>query len=476
VRIQTKLFFIILSSCALLVTVMVLLMQWTVDRGLLKYVNIRQHQVHERIVGRLQQVYVQTGDWDFLRQNPGLLNRFARELVAGDAESDLPAGVAVDSRFAAGHQRPPLPGGATLVILDAAKQPVLGRYKPERRQYNLLPIRVIEGETPVGWLAFSPPRHLSEDFDLALAGELKKGVLSISFVSILLSAALAMLLAFLLQRRVKTLALATRKVAEGDYSARVDAVSGDELGQLGRDFNDLATTLQQNEAARKRWIADISHELRTPLSIAGGELEAMIDGVRPVSVANLQSARTEIVHLNRLVDDLYEMTNLDIGALQYRKSLLDFTALVRHETDSFSIQCSEHGLTCRTELPQKPLPIKADSHRMRQLLQNLLSNSIKYTDAPGSIIVRLGESKGQAVLAVEDSAPGVETGHLTRMFDHLFRVESSRNRKTGGAGLGLAICRQIVMGHNGGIIAAHSALGGVQMIVTLPLSEEHKCE
>ncbi len=515
-RIQSKLFFIILGSCAMLVVVMVALVQWSVDRGMLKIVNHRQQQIHEQLVKRLAQSWQEQGSWDFLRENPGVFARLVREQVAavlaGDAvtESPLPGPGVPSSRGSpdpmpdlierisptasepmpgrgpgawkgppdplSGHAGHPLLRRAGLAVLDADRQVVAGRYLPHRHSYELLPIRPLDTGEPIGWLAYVPPRQLTEVYDLALADELKTGVLYISLLSIVLSAALALPLAWLLLRRIRDLALATRRVAEGDYTQRVTVASSDELGQLGRDFNHLAASLQANEIARKRWIADISHELRTPLAIAAGELEAMIDGVRPATTANLLSARSEIAQLNRLVEDLYEMTNRDSGALQYRREHLDLAALVREQTSSFQSLCAERRLTLGADLPDAPVPVDADSDRLRQLLNNLLGNALKYTDPPGRIDVLLAVRNGpsHAVLTIDDTTPGVADEHLPHLFDHLYRVDSSRNRLTGGSGLGLTICRQIVEGHGGSIQAGRSELGGLRITVVLPLATEDR--
>jgi two-component system sensor histidine kinase BaeS len=327
----------------------------------------------------------------------------------------------------------------------------------------------------IGWLGFSAPKNPIDDFDLALKDTLATGFLGVSVISVLLSAALAMPLTFLIVRRIAALVDGTQAISRGDYSYRVTAQSNDEITQLSRDFNHLAQTLEQNETARKRWIADISHELRTPLAITSGELEAMEDGVRELSINNVRSAREGIKHLQHLVDDLYELTNADIGALSYHKQEFDLVQLVNNEIENFKLIATDAGLKVEFELPERAILIWADMSRMKQLIQNILGNSEKYTETPGQIRVSLSYEKNpmkesMAKLTVEDSAPGVASEHLNKLFDHLYRVEASRNRSTGGSGLGLAICRQIVLAHNGEIVALPSTLGGLSVSISLPLN------
>lgn len=489
-RIQTKLFLIILCSSVVLVLGMYGLTQWTVDKGLLKYVNTREQQANQQIIRQLAEGYETHGSWRFLKENPRLLGWLAQNAdpegapPLPDSERTPRGRFEPPPRFPQGdrYRRPPPPPSprqqadlpvaprAALAVLDAGKQLIVGRYDPNNNDTELSPITLAQSDTPIGWFAFTPPKRLSEDFDLALAEELQTGFLSISALMLVLSAALALPLSYLLLKRIKQLAAATRTVAKGDFSQRVSIGSNDELGQLGRDFNELAQTLQANETSRKRWFADISHELRTPLAVASGELEAMIDGVRPATPENLQSAHDEIRHLNRLINDLYELSSADIGALKYHKSNVDFRTLVEQEVHTLESTAAANGLEVALHLGATPATLRADPHRLKQLLRNLLGNALKYTDAPGKIAVTLSVEGDTVQLLIEDSAPGVAAAHMARLFDPLYRVDSSRNRKTGGSGLGLGICKQIVAGHNGSLRASSSALGGLCITVELPLA------
>ena len=492
-RIQWKLFLIILISSSFLVLGMFLTTQWTVDKGLLKYVNIREQNTTKTISEALATAYSQRDSWVFLERNPQILNRIARNSSRQFNDEMAPPprhrpprefGHPPPQRpFRAdrpepsdGHPPPPRDGNnAPFTVLDAAKSHVAGRlFNPQDpdklEEVQLTAIRHPNDQSIVGWLAFKSPSRLRDDFDLALSEELNNSFIWISVITLLVSAALALPLSYLLVRRIKSIADATRKVAEGDFGQRIDISSKDELGDLAQNFNHLAQTLEANETARKRWIADISHELRTPLAITSGELEAMIDGIRSPTPENLQSAHEEIKHINRLIDDLYQLTNADIGALKYQKSDIDLNALLEHEARYFETKARETGLDLKLSLCQAPCPLWADASRMKQLFHNLLNNALKYTDSPGIIEIAVDQDKKDAFIVIRDSAPCVDSEHLQKLFDPLYRVESSRNRKTGGSGLGLAICKQIVLGHGGSIEADTSDLGGIQITIKLPLA------
>ncbi|HET8711686.1 MAG TPA: ATP-binding protein, partial [Spongiibacteraceae bacterium] len=271
-----------------------------------------------------------------------------------------------------------------------------------------------------------------------------------------------------LVKPIRQLARGTHELTQGNYIVALPTQRRDELGELARDFNELAHTLAANDNSRKRWLADISHELRTPLSILRGELEAILDGVRPSDHEHLQSLHQEVQHLTRLVDDLHALTTADIGGLQYRKTLCDVAELWRDQCAAHQQNFKAAGLSLTTDIPGQEIELYADEDRLRQLLDNLLDNSRKYTAAGGTVQVDVEALPGGVELIVQDSAPGVPEAALPKLFDHLFRVEDSRNRATGGSGLGLAICQRIVTAHEGEISAGLSELGGLRIRVFFP--------
>jgi len=274
-------------------------------------------------------------------------------------------------------------------------------------------------------------------------------------------------LARALLKPIEQSAALARRLGDGDYHEKIAENRSDEIGELMRGMNRLAQSLAQASAARERWLADISHELRTPVAVLQGELEALIDGVRPASPDHLRSLHQEILHLKRLLDDLHDLSLADVGALRYRFAMLDFTALCGDALEAMRGRFSDHKLTLNIQLPTHPIMLQGDSTRLRQLLDNLLENSLKYTDPGGRVDVTMQATDRGARLDIADSAPGVSDADRQRLFEHLFRVEASRNRQLGGAGLGLALCERIVSAHRGSIEASASPFGGLQMTVLL---------
>jgi two-component system sensor histidine kinase BaeS len=293
----------------------------------------------------------------------------------------------------------------------------------------------------------------------------------IALLMIIVSASLAWLLAYTLGRPLKRITKAAKALAVGRYDIRLPVESTDELGQLARDFNEMAAALEQSEHARRRWVADISHELRTPLAVLRGELEALQDGIRPLTIAAIDSLFGDVMRLNRLTEDLYQLSLSDQGALSYRKAHVNPVEILQEDLAALKPEFENKQITikCSDNLPA-PVFIYADPDRLSQLYRNLLNNSANYTDNKGQLAITLCRQSDKLVIDFSDSEPGVPEYELPQLFDRFYRVESSRNRHHGGAGLGLAICSNIVEAHNGTIQAQSSPLKGLAIHIEFPIS------
>ncbi len=364
---------------------------------------------------------------------------------------------------------PPAPNDRTglstrIRLLGAEQQRIIGP-PDESGQAELRPISV-NGET-VGWLSLTPAHVPTTDIDRSFLDEQLRALYPIGGGALLLSLLFGVPMGRHLLRPVKAIAGGARRLTMGRYETRLQPQGGDELGQLAQDFNTLAEALQRNERLRRQGMADVSHELRTPLGLLRGEIEAMQDGIRPLNQERLAALHATVMGLSGLVDDLYDLALADAGALSYRKTEVDLAVIVEQAVAAAQSGCAEAGLKLSVHL-DGPLAVNADPRRMRQVLDNLLSNSRRYTDRGGEIVVRTGRANGRATIEVEDSAPGVEAAALPKLFQRFFRVEASRNRASGGAGLGLPICHSIVAAHKGTLQAQQSPLGGLRMVVEIP--------
>lgn len=456
--ISTKLFVAVLAGVLLVILSMGLATSWSFGRGFLGFINEQAMERMAQVVPRLATAYQREGNWDFLRNRPDRWFDVMRpDPDAARATDDL---------------RPPLASDLTgalfrIALLDKDKKRVTGY--PAIGEDALVQPVVVNSET-VGWLAVTPFQSVTE----AGGERFQQYQLRTSLVMGVFSLLLAMLIAWWIARTllepVKRVAAATHRLASGDYSSRVAVASDDEVGQLSRDFNQLAYTLERNEKMRREFMADVSHELRTPLSVLRGELEAIEDGVRSLDQSSMKSLQGEVSMLSKLVDDLYELSLADVGALTYRKAPCLLNDLLENSLAMYRDRFTARQLQIDLELPRQPLELLADASRLQQLFSNLLENAVRYTDVNGTLRISVGVDRDTVRIDFLDSGPGVSADQLPRLFERFYRGESSRNREHGGAGLGLAICRSIANAHDGSLVADHSPYGGLWLILRLPRS------
>lgn len=323
----------------------------------------------------------------------------------------------------------------------------------------------------VGAVIASPVERLTRNTDINFDRQQRQTSWLIVALSTLLAALATFPLARGLLAPVKRLVDGTHKLAAGDFTTRVAPTSEDELGRLAEDFNQLASTLEKNQQMRRDFMADISHELRTPLAVLRGELEAIQDGVRKFTPETLASLQAEVGTLTKLVDDLHQLSMSDEGALAYQKAPVDLIPLLEVAGGAFRERFASRGLKLQFSLPDS-ITVFGDRDRLMQLFNNLLENSLRYTDSGGSLKISAEQHDKTVRLTFADSAPGVSDDQLQKLFERFYRTEGSRNRASGGSGLGLAICLNIVEAHNGRIIAAHSPFGGLSITVELPLERD----
>ena len=339
--------------------------------------------------------------------------------------------------------------------------------------FDSLTIRVpvMVRDEVVGELRSEPRRQLHSTQETAFSRQQLRTSWMIGAVCLVLAFGLSLILSRGLLAPVRRAIASVAQLSGGNYDHRMNEKRSDELGRLADDLDKLGATLEANQSSRRRLLADVSHELRTPLTVLTGEIEALKDGVRPFDRAQLESLDQEVQRLRYLVDDLYQLSVSDLGGLSYTFASVDLARCARELIEGLSHRASEQGIVMSfsDEAKEPSLLVRADVNRIEQLLANLLENSLAYTDAPGQVRVTLSRQANSAVLLIEDSAPGVAASDCERLFEPLFRAEASRSRRTGGAGLGLAICRNIVEAHDGTITASPSALGGLLTKVELPL-------
>lgn len=291
----------------------------------------------------------------------------------------------------------------------------------------------------------------------------------------LLAVAIALVITFVLSRYisapVQALTLSARRLGQGDFSQRVQFHGKGELGELAQTFNSMANDLERTEELRRDMVADAAHELRTPLSNIRGYLEAIRDGVVAPDTATIHSLHEEVVLLSRLVDDLQELALAEAGELKMIPQAEDISELIHQAVAGTRVQAAAKGVSVSIDLPSKLPSVNIDSHRISQVLRNLLENAVAHTTRGGAITVT-GKQQGSWVdISVVDTGEGIPVEDLPNIFERFYRVDKSRTRATGSSGLGLTIAKRLVEAH-GGKIEVESELGkGSRFKFTIPVSE-----
>jgi len=289
----------------------------------------------------------------------------------------------------------------------------------------------------------------------------------------LLAVGIALLLTFILSRRilapVKALTSAAREFGKGNFSRRVDFRSKGEVGELARSFNSMAEDLEHTERLRRNMVADVAHELRTPLSNLRGYLEAIKDAVIKPDEATIHSLNEETSTLSRLIEDLQELSLADAGELKLIIGPEDVSRLIRETVTALQAKAAAKGLTISADLPDGLPEVNIDSHRIRQVLHNLLENAVAHTGQKGRITVIARHKDNQIYISVADTGEGIPAEDLPMIFERFYRVDKSRARATGGSGLGLTIARRLVEAHGGTVDVQSQPGQGSTFTFMLPI-------
>ncbi|MGD8403237.1 MAG: ATP-binding protein [Anaerolineales bacterium] len=292
----------------------------------------------------------------------------------------------------------------------------------------------------------------------------------------LAAGAAALLVSFFLSRRVVTpvraMTSASQRIAAGHYDERVQARGADELGQLAHSFNQMATQLQGVEGMRRQLIGDVAHELRTPLTFIKGSMEGLMDGVLPATPETYQQVHQEADRLNRLVNDLQELSRVEAGAYELDFHPVEIVSLVKTVEKRLGSQFKDKHVQLATNLASDLPPIQGDADRLIQVLTNLLTNALRYTPEGGEVTLDASLQGEHIQVAIRDTGVGIPAEHLPHIFTRFYRVDKSRSRQAGGSGIGLTITKHLVEAHGGRIwVESEGEENGSVFTFTLPITE-----
>jgi len=257
---------------------------------------------------------------------------------------------------------------------------------------------------------------------------------------------------------------AAGRVEAGDYSVRVAERGAGEVRSLARAFNQMSARLEEGDARRRSFLADVAHELRTPLTVIQGGLEAVIDGVYPPDAGHLAPLVDQARALEHLVDDLRTVALAEAGSLALARESVDPGTLVEESVAAFRGAADAAGVVLRIDVAPNLPRVELDAARIRQVLSNLLGNAVRHTPAGGSVTVSVHASADTVSVEVRDTGSGIPAALLSTVFDRFVKEPGSR-----GSGLGLAIAKDLVEAHGGSISAASAPSGGASIRFSLPL-------
>jgi two-component system, OmpR family, sensor histidine kinase BaeS len=285
--------------------------------------------------------------------------------------------------------------------------------------------------------------------------------------------ALAIVISFILIRQILKpiydMAAITGKIAQGDYSEKVEVTSADEIGELAQSFNRMSHSLDAFERLRKDMVANVAHELRAPLTNMRGYLEALSDGVLPPSPKTFELLHDETLRLVTLTDQLLLLSKADTAHENLDLKLTNLPENISQVLDLFKASFASREITVDVAFPEKPIQVNADQTKLGQVLRNLMQNALQYTRRGGRVAIKVEPSPGWVKVIFSNTGDGIGEKDLPYIFERFYRAEKSRSRDYGGAGIGLAIVKELIAAH-GGECGAESSSKETHIWFTLPYS------
>lgn len=453
---------ILLLACVALVT------QATLSRNLMQdFMSQQMMESLSNMAELLEKHYLSHGSWDKFKQDTQSWGNLLHEFRPRQTfkHQDREAFAPFNDRI--GNKPPPPSRLHGLVSLfDKNGKPII--FSEPITSSNHIRQNMYNNGELIGWLLLPEPKKHRDPMANHILQRGKTVTLIVTAIGALIAIIISLLLSRHITQPLHQLTTAAGQLSERNFNLNLTIKSNDELEALSDSFNQVAVQLNKYDTQQKQWLLDISHELRTPLTILQGEIEAMVDGVTPYNAASLYSLKEEIIHLSHLVNDLHELSITDNGSFTYHPTIFNFTDLLNTSIKQYKPHFREKKIELNINVPKENVFTIGDHNRLMQVLKNIFSNILTHSNSPGAAWVKVSQNNKMLNICIEDSGPGVSDEILNKLFNRLFRKEQSRNRKFGGTGIGLSICKNIITRHNGAINAEHSSYGGIAIKISLP--------
>lgn len=433
-------------------------MNFFMDKHFREYVQQNQEQRNKDIVTQLKGQYQSDGKWNYDGIEIIGVNALENGLII--KVKDISGRTVWD---ATEHNN-----GMCQRIIEQMAQNVSSRYPYVNGSYKEIPYNVYSKLDKVGVVEIGSygPYYLS-DHDLAFIGALNKLLLGAGIFSLIFALVIGHFMAKRLSAPISKVISSAQSIARGYFSDRIlNKSSTTEINQLTSTINHLAETMEKQESLRKRMTADVAHELRTPLATLQSHIEAMIDGIWKPDAERLTSCHDEIVRISKMVGDLEKLAKFEGENLIIYKEPFDVSELIRKLVKNFDSEFLSKDI--QVSFSGSSEEIFADKDKISQVLVNLLSNAQKYTPQGGKVQISVKGTEEYTEIIVKDNGPGIPEEDLPFIFERFYRADKSRNRLTGGSGIGLAIAKAIMNAHKGNIEVVSIVGQGSEFILKLP--------
>lgn len=428
------------------------------DKQFREYVMQNQEQKNKEVITSISQQYMDNGTWNMNMVESIGINALENGLIIKVKDS---SGKTVWD--AKSHNN-----GMCQNIIQHMAQNISSRYPNMKSTYEEKPYPVTYKFNQVGTVEIGSygPFYLNDN-DLAFITTLNKMLISVGAFSFFFALVLGSIMAEKLSSPISRVIRTAKMIAKGYFSDRISEKSSTkEITQMIVTINDLADTLERHEILRKRLTGDVAHELRTPLATLQSHLEAMIDGIWKPDKERLISCHEEIVRISKMVGDLEKLARYESENLVLNKTWFNISEIVQHIIKNFESDFMNKGLDIEVNADEEY--VEADKDKISQVIVNLVSNALKYTPKGGKVEVNVTDEKNITKIIVKDNGPGIANEDLPYIFERFYRADKSRNRMTGGSGIGLTITKAIIEAHKGKIDVCSKVNEGTEFIVSLP--------
>ncbi|MGM0471333.1 MAG: sensor histidine kinase [Bacillota bacterium] len=443
-----KLVVIFLLIAIATITIVGLMINWSLNNKFANYVQEVERKQNLRIVNSLASLYQQQNSWQNIRHNLMRLEMMTGRRVQITKEGEK----VFDSRMCAPqHMR---------------RGMMTNRVKKQEGRTIKLPIKV--NSQVVGYANITPlnRKGLWSEEDIDFRATINSSIITAGIITSLI----VLLASFIISKRItsplRQMSAIAQAMEQGDLNKRIKIDSQDEIGTLADNLNSLASHLQNLEQLRQNMTADIAHELRTPLTTIRSHIEAIEDGIIEPNQKNLESINEEIIRLVKLVEDLQELSTTEAGQQDFEFEKIDLAQLIRNSVNNIAAAFSDKEIDLQLDLTE--INFISDQEAVTKIINNLVSNAYKYTSDQGeiSIVTRLEDDK--VLIKVKDNGIGIPKKELPYICERFYRVDTSRTRRTGGTGVGLAIVDELVKSLEGKLTINSELGAGTEVMICLP--------